>query len=142
LPFGDEPDGDAGGGGPDPGHQCGRQQADDDVVGPDGEGSLQAAQVEAAPGFHERVRLLDELVKPPLDGERPRGGYEAASSANQDGVVEGPADAPKRPARRGNRQVQALGRGGNAALGQQHVERAEEVPVDILRHTQECIENK
>jgi hypothetical protein len=120
----------------DPGDEADGEHAHDGIVRPDGEGPPQRGEVEVASGVYEEVSLLDELVEPAGDGERPRRRHESAPGPDQDGVAERPPDAAQGATRRGHGQVQPLGRGGNAALGQQHVQRGEQVPVNVLRHTQ------
>lgn len=121
---------------PSGGDQTGSQDADQGVVDPDGEGSLQRCEVNVASGLYEGVSLFDQLMESLLDGESPGSGDEAAPGAHEDGVAEGLADPPEGAAGGRDGEVEAFCGGGDAAFGQEHVQGQEQIPVDRLRHTQ------
>ena len=102
---------------------------DETVARPQRERPGHLAKVRLARRAQDRLRVLHERPDGLSELDRPRRGHEAAPGPDQQRILRRLAQPRQRPAHRRGAQAQAPGRARDAPLGEQHVERHEQVEV-------------
>ena len=127
----EQPNGDVGGLAADQRDEARRERGRGSLVDPDGERPVQRGEVEIAFLREHRTGGVEHGPHPRGGPQREGGGNEPASGPDQHRIVERSAQPAQRAARRGHRQVQAVGGARDAALGEQRVEDRQQVEVDV-----------
>ena len=124
-----EPQADAGCFFGDPGDKAGPEVLDEAIAGPQREGSGELLQIEPLGRAEHRLGFRDESTSAFAQLDRPRRRDQTPAGPDQQRIARRRAQPRQRPAHRRGAETKPLRGAGDAALGEQHVQRDEKVQV-------------